>query len=95
MRPTLVAPFLLRAPPGFTRLARRALLVAVPLLVMHACSPCRENEVPMPADGIVKVEIDTRAAKELHGDSDHKYSLTAEVVDVIVLLWQWDRLNGG
>ena len=40
-----------------------------------------ENEVPVGADGTVKVEIDTLAAKELHGDADHQYSITAEVVD--------------
>ena len=40
-----------------------------------------ENEVPIGADGTVKVEIDTLAAKELHGDADHQYSITAEVVD--------------
>src|SRR5262249_23405337 len=33
------------------------------------------------ADGTVKVELDTLAAKELHGDTDHQYSITAEVVD--------------
>src|SRR5262249_9715882 len=40
-----------------------------------------ENEVPVGPDGLVKVTIDTRPAKELHGDEDHKYSITAEVVD--------------
>ena len=40
-----------------------------------------ETEVPVGADGTVKVEIDTLPAKELHGDSDHQYSITAEVVD--------------
>jgi uncharacterized protein YfaS (alpha-2-macroglobulin family) len=40
-----------------------------------------ENEVPIAADGTVKVSIDTTLAKELHGDQDHKYSITAEVVD--------------
>ncbi len=40
-----------------------------------------ENEVPIGADGTVKITIDTAAAKELHGDQDHKYSITAEVVD--------------
>lgn len=29
----------------------------------------------------MNVEIDTLAAKELHGDEDHSYSITAEVVD--------------
>jgi uncharacterized protein YfaS (alpha-2-macroglobulin family) len=40
-----------------------------------------ENEVEIGADGTVKVPIDTQAAKELHGDQDHQYSITAEVVD--------------
>jgi uncharacterized protein YfaS (alpha-2-macroglobulin family) len=40
-----------------------------------------ENEVPIDADGTVKVEIDTTPAKELHPDQDHRYSITAEVVD--------------
>src|SRR4029077_9129427 len=32
-------------------------------------------------DGTINVEIDTSLAKELHGDSDHKYTITAEVRD--------------
>ncbi len=40
-----------------------------------------ENEVEIGPDGIVKVPIDTRPAQELHGDQDHQYSITAEVVD--------------
>jgi len=40
-----------------------------------------ENEVKIGADGTVKIEIDTGVAKELHGDTDHKYEITAEVVD--------------
>ncbi|HEV3261788.1 MAG TPA: MG2 domain-containing protein, partial [Gemmataceae bacterium] len=40
-----------------------------------------ENEVPVGPDGTVKVPIDTRPAKELHGNEDHQYSITAEVVD--------------
>ncbi len=40
-----------------------------------------ENEVKIGHDGTVKIEIDTAIAKELHGDSDHKYEITAEVVD--------------
>jgi uncharacterized protein YfaS (alpha-2-macroglobulin family) len=40
-----------------------------------------ENTVDIGADGTVKVPIDTLPAKELHGDEDHKYSITAEVVD--------------
>ena len=33
-----------------------------------------ENEVQIGPDGIVKVTIDTAAAKELHGDQDHCFS---------------------
>lgn len=40
-----------------------------------------ENEVPIGADGTVKVPIDTKPAQELHGNQDHAYSITAEVVD--------------
>ena len=40
-----------------------------------------ENEVDIGADGTVKVAIDTLPAKELHGDQDHQYTITAEVVD--------------
>jgi len=40
-----------------------------------------EREVEIGPDGIVEVEIDTALAKEIHGDSDHKYSITAEVRD--------------
>jgi uncharacterized protein YfaS (alpha-2-macroglobulin family) len=40
-----------------------------------------ENEVAIGPDGVVKVTIDTQPAKELHGDQDHRYQITAEVVD--------------
>ena len=40
-----------------------------------------ENEVPVGEGGVVKVEIDTAVAKAAHGDSDHKYEITAEVTD--------------
>jgi len=40
-----------------------------------------ETEQAVGADGLIKVVIDTAAAKELHGDTDHQYSITAEVVD--------------
>ncbi|MFH0924912.1 MAG: MG2 domain-containing protein [bacterium] len=40
-----------------------------------------ENEVEINEDGKVKVEIDTTLAKEIHGDKDHGYEITAEVVD--------------
>lgn len=40
-----------------------------------------EQEVDIGPDGTVKVEIDTAPAKAVHGDEDHSYSITAEVVD--------------
>ena len=40
-----------------------------------------ENEVKIGEDGTVEIEIDTALAKELHGNTDHKYSITAEVRD--------------
>lgn len=40
-----------------------------------------ENEVAIGEDGTVTIEIDTAIAKELHGDTDHRYQITAEVVD--------------
>ena len=38
-------------------------------------------EVTIGPDGTVKVEIDTAVAKAIHPDQDHKYAITAEVVD--------------
>ncbi|MFQ3594207.1 MAG: MG2 domain-containing protein, partial [Gemmataceae bacterium] len=40
-----------------------------------------DTELPVGPDGEIKVVIDTAIAKELHGDTDHRYSITAEVVD--------------
>ena len=40
-----------------------------------------ENEVEIGPDGTVDIEIDTAVAKELHGNTDHKYTITAEVRD--------------
>jgi hypothetical protein len=40
-----------------------------------------ENEVPVGEDGTVKIEIDTLLAKEMHGNQDHRYEITAEVTD--------------
>ncbi len=40
-----------------------------------------EREVPIGADGTVKVEIDTSLAKEMHPDQDHRYEIQAEVID--------------
>ena len=40
-----------------------------------------ENESPIGPDGKISIEIDTLPAKELHGNSDHQYSITAEVID--------------
>ncbi|HLX61044.1 MAG TPA: alpha-2-macroglobulin family protein [Planctomycetota bacterium] len=50
----------------------------------HASTPpevVSENEVPLNADGTFKIEIDTAVAKAVHGDTDHKYEITAEVTD--------------
>ncbi len=40
-----------------------------------------EGETEIGEDGTVSVEIDTSLAKAVHGDTDHSYSITAEVVD--------------
>jgi len=40
-----------------------------------------EHEVEIGPDGTVKVPIDTSVAKAIHPDQDHRYSITAEVVD--------------
>src|SRR5262249_20159658 len=40
-----------------------------------------EAEVPIGADGTVKVSIDTAVAKAAYADRDHKYSISAEVTD--------------
>ncbi len=40
-----------------------------------------EQEVQVGHDGTVKVLIDTAIAKEMHGNQDHKYTITAEVTD--------------
>lgn len=40
-----------------------------------------EQTVDIGPDGTVVVSIDTLPAKELHGDDDHAYTITAEVVD--------------
>jgi uncharacterized protein YfaS (alpha-2-macroglobulin family) len=40
-----------------------------------------ENTVPVGPDGKVIFEIDSAVAKELHGNQDHAYAVTAEVVD--------------
>lgn len=40
-----------------------------------------EQEADIGPDGKLKIEIDTALAKEIHGDQDHRYEITAEVVD--------------
>lgn len=40
-----------------------------------------EQEVKINPDGTVDFEIDTLLAKELHGDQNHRYNVTAEVRD--------------
>jgi alpha-2-macroglobulin len=56
----------------------------MPIWWPHAQQPpelVADREVEIGPDGKVKVEIDTALAKALHGDQDHSYSITAEVVD--------------
>ena len=40
-----------------------------------------EQETPIRADGTVAIAIDTAVARELHGDLDHRYEISAEVRD--------------
>jgi len=40
-----------------------------------------DAEVEIGQDGTVKIEIDTAVAKAMHSNTDHKYSITAEVTD--------------
>ncbi|MDP6112294.1 MAG: MG2 domain-containing protein [Planctomycetota bacterium] len=40
-----------------------------------------ETTVEINEEGKVEIEIDTAIAAELHGDTDHRYSITAEVTD--------------
>jgi uncharacterized protein YfaS (alpha-2-macroglobulin family) len=40
-----------------------------------------QRDVEIGSDGTVKVVIDTAQAKAIHGDSDHEYTITAEVAD--------------
>lgn len=40
-----------------------------------------ENEVEIGDSGKVTFKLDTTLAKEMHGDSDHRYQITAEVTD--------------
>jgi uncharacterized protein YfaS (alpha-2-macroglobulin family) len=40
-----------------------------------------EQETRIGEDGTVRVEIDTALARELHGDEDHRYEISAEVTD--------------
>ena len=40
-----------------------------------------QREVEIGPDGSITIEIDTALAKALHGDQDHRYTITAEVVD--------------
>ena len=41
-----------------------------------------EGEVPIQKDGTVRIAIDTSLAKLIHGDSDHRYTIQAEVRDM-------------
>lgn len=40
-----------------------------------------EGEQPIGPDGTLKLLIDSSIAKEIHGDHDHRYQITAEVTD--------------
>ena len=40
-----------------------------------------EQELEIGPDGTIKVEVDTALAKAVHSDTDHRYEVTAEVVD--------------
>ncbi|MBN1558213.1 MAG: alpha-2-macroglobulin [Lentisphaerae bacterium] len=40
-----------------------------------------EIDVPIGPDGAVAVPIDTAVARAFHGDTDHRYTITAEVTD--------------
>ncbi len=40
-----------------------------------------ETEAPIGADGTLEVKIDTAIAKEMMGDTDHRYEITVEVTD--------------
>ena len=40
-----------------------------------------EREMEIGTDGTVKVMVDTELAKLMHGEGDHRYEITAEVVD--------------
>ncbi len=67
--------------PGF---ARWGCLRPIPFWVGWNPEPpelIAEQEVEIGKDGTVQVEIDTALAKALHGDEDHSYTITAEVVD--------------
>lgn len=59
--------------------------VAPPPSWWHAPAPPPElvadNEQELSADGSLTIKIDTLPAKELFGDSDHSYHITAEVTD--------------
>ncbi|PCJ59514.1 MAG: alpha-2-macroglobulin [Planctomycetota bacterium] len=40
-----------------------------------------QNEVEIGSDGTVEIKIDTKLAKEIYGDKNHKYTIIAEVKD--------------
>lgn len=40
-----------------------------------------ENTLPLNKSGVLDVRIDTALAKQLYGDQDHRYQITAEVTD--------------
>jgi uncharacterized protein YfaS (alpha-2-macroglobulin family) len=67
--------------PGWARWGCRG---PAPMWARRAAPPpelVMENELPIGPDGKVVFEIDSAIAKEFHGDQDHAYAVTAEVVD--------------
>lgn len=55
-----------------------------PWWIPHQSAPPElvlSNTVDIGPDGKIDIKIDTALAKAIHGDQDHKYEITAEVVD--------------
>ncbi len=67
--------------PGFTRWGCRA---PMPLWWHWDTDPPElvlDRELAIGPEGTVTIDIDTALAKALHGNDDHQYTITAEVVD--------------
>ncbi|QDV18870.1 MG2 domain protein [Gimesia panareensis] len=55
-----------------------------PWWIHHRSAPpevVMSNTVPINSNGEVEIKIDTALAKAIHGEEDHRYEITAEVVD--------------